>query len=205
MTAQFPQSPTDGDMVSIGDTIYKYEEYYITKENDETVLIKKWSIQEKTVDSIQLDSTRPVFIGDPVSEDEITYGFTIEGTRESVHTVIYNVVIDFNSQAPYEDNNNAFFINGGERANPELSVYRGYRYVFKFQQPTLLRLGVKFAPNVDFQPSNFNQYEDGVRVNEDQTEYYFHVPLDAPDLMAYTVPTVNHYPFIIVRDYYKYK
>ncbi len=200
MTAQFPQNPTDGDMVSIGDTTYKYEEYYITKENGDTVLIKKWSIQEKTVDNIQLDSTRPVFIGDPVSEDEITYGFTIEGTRESVHTVIYNVVIDRD-----EDNNNAFFINGGDKPNPELSVYRGYRYVFKFQQPTLLRLGQQFSINSPFRASNFNQYEDGLRVNDDQTEYYFHVPLDAPDLMAYTVPTVSVYPFIIVRDYYKYK
>jgi hypothetical protein len=189
MTAQFPQSPADGTMVSIGDTIYKYDTQF-----------NKWSIQEKTVERIQLDSTLPVKIGDPVSEDEITYGFTIQGSRESVHTVIYNVVIGLD-----EDNKNAFFINGGDKPNPELSVYRGYRYVFKFEQPMLLRIGDQYAMNAPFRASNFKEYEDGIRVNDDQTEYYFHVPLDAPDLMAYTVPTVSEYPFIIVRDYYKYK
>lgn len=185
----FPEIAPHGYKVSIGDTTYIYDR------NSNT-----WIIEETSVEMIRLDSTKPLVIDDPVSEDEITYKFTLDETTESVHTIVYNVNLDRD-----ENLRMSFFINEDENPNPVLKVYRGYRYVFKFETSTPFELGKKFDPLSEFKPINYRTYEDGLRSNEDFTEYYFHVPLDAPDILSYRTPSVLDYPVMDVYDYYKYK
>ena len=62
MTDIFPIQSPDGHKISIGDTTYIYD---ATK--------NMWNIEDKQLEQIKLDSTKPLVIDDPVSEDEITY------------------------------------------------------------------------------------------------------------------------------------